>query len=495
MWFDTDSGRRTRRAIAIAVSFLLLSSFPLVALANVALIQVSSDPYTNPTSQHQTEVEPDTFSFGSTIVETSQVGRFFDGGASNIGWATSTNSGSTWTNGFLPGITKFQGAGPYDRVSDPVVAYDAKHNVWMISSLALLETPSVHGAAIVTSRSTDGGLTWGNPVTTATGSDLDKNWIVCDNTSTSPFYGNCYTEWDDHGNGNRIKMSTSSDGGLTWGAAKNTANNATGIGGQPVVQPNGTVVVPIANANETAILAFVSTNGGSSWTRTRTIATVRDHVVAGSLRTGPLPSAEIDGAGKVYVVWQDCRFRTSCTSNDIVMSTSTNGTTWSSVVRVPIDATNSGVDHFIPGIAVDRSTSGSSTRIGITYYYYPVANCTSSTCQLNVGFISSANGGTSWTASIQLAGPMSLSWLANTSQGRMVGDYISTSYAGSTAHGVFAVASAPSGSVFNEAMYTPASGLLSSAASQLAVTPAGSEQPVPNAASDHPEPTLPTTRR
>jgi len=55
-----------------------------------------------------------------------------------------------------------------------------------------------------------------NPVTVATGGDLDKNWIACDNTSTSPFYGNCYTEWDDHGTGNTIKMSTSSDGGLTW---------------------------------------------------------------------------------------------------------------------------------------------------------------------------------------------------------------------------------------------------------------------------------------
>ena len=41
-----------------------------------------------------------------------------------------------------------------------------------------------------------------------------------------------------------------------------------------------------------------------------TIATVTDHTEAGNLRSGPLPSAEIDGAGKVYVVWQDCRFRT-----------------------------------------------------------------------------------------------------------------------------------------------------------------------------------------
>ncbi len=66
-------------------------------------------------------------------------------------------------------------------------------------------------------------------------------------------------------------MSTSTDGGLTWGPRLKTANNATGIGGQPVVQPNGTVIVPIANANETALLAFNSTNGGATWSATTTI--------------------------------------------------------------------------------------------------------------------------------------------------------------------------------------------------------------------------------
>ena len=82
---------------------------------------------------------------------------------------------------------------------------------------------------------------------------------------------------------------------------------------------------------------------------------------------------------------------------------------------------------------MDRSTSGASTRIGLTYYYYyyyyyyPTAACTSTTCQLNVGFISSTNGGASWSAATNVAGSMSLSWLANTSQGRMVGDYIFTS--------------------------------------------------------------------
>jgi hypothetical protein len=498
MLSTTRADRRMRQMWIIALTSLLILSIPLVALANVAITQISSDPYTNSTSQHATEVEPDSFSFGSTIVAATQVGRFYDGGSSDIGWATSTDNGTSWTHGYLPGITKFQGGGPYDRVSDPVVAYDAKHNVWLVSSLAIRDTSGVVGAAVVVNRSTDGGLTWANPVTvaSATGSaNLDKNWTVCDTTPSSPYYGNCYTEWDDNGSGNRIKMSTSTDGGLTWGAAKNTSNNATGLGGQPVVQPNGTVIVPIANANTTRILAFRSTNGGGSWSSTTTIATVSRHTVAGSLRTSPLPSAEIDGAGKVYVVWQDCRFRSRCTANDIVMSTSTNGTTWSAVTRIPIDSTSSGVDHFIPGLAVDRSTSGSTAKLGLTYYYYPVASCTSSTCQLNVGFISSSNGGSSWNAAAAVTGPMSLSWLASTSQGPMVGDYISTSYAGGTAYGVFAVAATPSGGTFNEAIYTTASGLASAARTLAPLASSANDQPLPNAASDQPASAEPLTSR
>jgi hypothetical protein len=457
MGFVLLAGRRLRLPAVLTIAALLvLAAGP--ALANVPLTPVSSDPYTNASSQHRTEVEPDTFAFGQTIVSAFQVGRFFDGGGSAIGFATSTNGGATWTTGFLPGITKFERNGRYDRASDPAVAYDRRHNVWMISSLALLEAGGVHGAAVVTSRSTDGGLTWGsNPVTTATG-NLDKNWIVCDTTTTSPFYGNCYTQFDDTAAGNRMKMTTSSDGGLTWGPVRNTGDAASGLGGQPVVRPNGTVLVPFQSSSG-QIRSFRSIDGGNSWRATVVVSAIQSHTVAGGLRTSPLPSAEVDSAGTVYVVWQDCRFRSGCAANDIVMSKSTSETTWGPVTRVPIDPTSSIVDHFIPGIGVDRFTAGSTARIGLTYYFYPNRSCSAATCQLSVGFISSTNGGTSWSAPTQLAGPMTLSWLANTSQGRMVGDYISTSVLErGNAFPVIAVASAPTGTTFNEAMWVPTGG-------------------------------------
>src|SRR5512138_3929063 len=282
--------RSVRLVTAFVVALTFAMSSVMLALAASVPLQISADPFTqatchaSATTNHQTIVEPDTFSNGSTIVAAYQVGRIYDGGACAIGFATSTNNGATWTTGLLPELTKYVGGGTYDRATDPAVAYDARDNVWMISSLVLTETGGVKGVGIYTSRSTDGGLTWGTPIAipnTAGMVSPDKNWIVCDNTPTSPYYGNCYTEWDANGDGNRIYMSTSTDGGLTWGPRLKPANNATGIGGQPLVQPNGTVIVPIDNANETALLSFRSTDGGASWSATTTITAISSHAVAG----------------------------------------------------------------------------------------------------------------------------------------------------------------------------------------------------------------------
>ena len=447
----TRSVRVAALAVPAAVAVLLFSGG--TAYANVALAQVSADPYTDAQAQHRSEVEPDTYSFGNTIVSTFQVGRVSGGGASNIGFATSTDGGATWTRGFLPGITT-NGGGSFGQASDASVAFDAMHNVWLISSLGI----SGNSVVVLTSRSTNGGLTWSNPVTTATGSN-DKNWIVCDNTASSPFFGHCYTEYDVTSSRNAVRMRTSTDGGATWGAALSPGGGASGLGGQPVVRPNGTVLVPYLSSADT-IRSFRSTNGGGSWLATVLVSSISHHTVAGGLREEALPSAEIDGAGTAYVAWADCRFRSGCPRNDIVIAKSTSETTWAAPVRVPIDATTSTVDHFVPGIGVDPATSGSAARVGLTYYYYPNSSCTAATCVLDAGFISSTNGGASWSGATALAGPMNLSWIPNTSQGRMFGDYISTSVlTGGNAYPIIAVASAPTGSTFNLAMNVPTGGL------------------------------------
>jgi BNR repeat-like domain len=419
------------------------------------LIQISSDPYTVGPGQHATEVEPHMIANGSTLVAAFQSGRIPGGGATDIGWATSSDGGNTWTHDFLPGLTTGEGSGPYDAASDPVVAYDPKHAIWMIASLPLSATLST--PAVVVSRSAD-GLRWQNPVSVnANSPGSDKNWIVCDSWPSSPYYGNCYLEWDDTMSYGQIRMSTSPDGGLTWGPALSTTNFAEGIGGQPLVQPNGVVIVPIrlfTGTNASDMVAFSSSDGGVSWSAPVTISNVQLHGDAGGIRSGALPSAAIDGAGTIWVVWEDCRFRTNCSTNDLVYSTSTDGLNWTSVIRIPIDDVSSAVDHFIPGIGIDPATAGATAHIALHYYYYPQSNCSASTCQLFVGYISSGNGGTGWNTPIALTGPMDVAWLPRSQNGLMVGDYIATAFTNGVPHGVFAVAQPSSGSTFKEAIYS-----------------------------------------
>jgi hypothetical protein len=457
----------------VVVCFALFLSLSLTVSAQVPLRQLSVDTFTNSSSQHATEVEPDTFAYGSTIVTAFQVGRIFGGGSSDIGFATSTNGGVSWVRGYLPGITTFYKSGTFTAASDPSVAYDAAHGLWMITSLGL-----ANQNVVLVSTSLD-GVHWNNPITVnKTAGFADKEWIVCDNSAASPFFGHCYVEFDDANLGDQEEMTTSSDGGQTWAAATHI-RNAFGLGGQPVVQPTGTVVVPFEGSG---IQAFSSTDGGVTWGNLTTVASINDHGVGGSMRTSPLPSAEIDANGTVYVAWQDCRFRSNCASNDIVMSTSTDGRTWTAVSRIPIDPTTSTVDHFIPGLAVDPTTSGSTAHLGVTYFFFPVSKCGSS-CKLGVGFTSSQDGGKTWAPPTKLLLGMSTTWAANTSQGRMVGDYISTSFVDSHAFGVFARALAPNGGTFNESMFTSVSGL--EPLDNGPMLSSAGDRPVPNAHSDH----------
>jgi hypothetical protein len=165
------------------------------------------------------------------------------------------------------------------------------------------------------------------------------------------------------------------------------------------------------------------------------------------------------------------------------MSTSSDGKTWSAVTRIPIDATTSTVDHFLPGIGIDPNTSGSTAHITVVYCYYPVSNCSSSTCQLEVGFTNSTDGGATWTAGTKIGGPMKLSWLPVSDLGPMVADYIGVSYVNGNAFGVFANATAPSGSTLAESMFTTKSPLPAPGSAPRYSSLA--DKPVPNAKSDH----------
>src|SRR2546423_10824929 len=98
--------RLTRRTLLIVFPLLFALVFALVVQIRTAsaasLIQLSSNPFTNSSSQHRTEVEPDTFSFGSTLVTAFQTGRIFNGGRSANGWGPPHKHSPPSRKGVLP---------------------------------------------------------------------------------------------------------------------------------------------------------------------------------------------------------------------------------------------------------------------------------------------------------------------------------------------------------------------------------------------------------
>jgi hypothetical protein len=411
--------------------------------------QLSRDPYTNFDSQHETQVEPDSFAFGNTIVATFQSGRFHGGGASNVGWATSKDAGVTWRSGFLPSQSIFATpAGTREIVSDPVVAYDALHRYWLIATLAR----APEGIELLISRSRD-GLAWSSPIVAARDptDTIDKEWIACDNWTSSRFRGRCYLSYL-AGEPGSIVTQTSSDGGSTWSAPTgSTGPEATGIvnGAQPVVQRNGTLVVLFAtffsrSVVDDQISAIRSADGGRTFGPVHRVAALETEDIHG-LRAPPLPSAEVDRAGRVYVAWSDCRFRDQCTANDIVLSKSLDAVTWTSPVRVPTGPVEANPDYWVPGLAVDPATAGASAKIAVAFHSSPY-NCGyfASCPGVDVGLVTSSNGGRTWTRPQRLnVETMPLVWIAETGIGRMLGDYISTSYVAGKAIPVFSIAAEP----------------------------------------------------
>lgn len=414
---------------------------------------ISTDAFTVGPGEHATEVESSAALNGTTIVSVFQVGRFYSHGASDIGFATSRDSGTTWTHGTLPGLAKaVNPASPFDSASDPVVAYDAMHATWLATALAIdLAGPDV--PQIDVSRSAD-AIGWSAPVAIPV-TNADKEWIACDNGTASPYRGHCYIEWDEFASNNAIRMAYSSDGGATW--TKSASLPGHGIGGQPLVAPDGTVVVPIDDLSEQNVLAFTSHDGGVTWSNAAPVSPIIDHLVT-FMRAGPLVSAAMDASGNIYVAWHDCRFRSSCSSNDVVIVTSSDkGAHWSAPARVPVDDVTSTEDHFLPAIAAD--SSGGPAHLAIAYYWYPIANCGTS-CQLRASIVTSLDGGATWGAPQKLNQPVTLGWIANTDQGFMVGDYNALVFANGHALPVFANALAPSG-LLDEFMAAPQPGTVS----------------------------------
>ena len=395
--------------------------------------RIHRDLFTNSDSQHESEVEPDSLTVGATTVALFQVGRNRSGGAASIGFSTSRDGGRTWREGILPGLTAVsRPAGPSARASDPVLAYDAVHRVWLANTLAL--APGVTRLTI--HRSTN-GLTWSGPIdaTIAQSDELvyDKNWLACDNGPASPFRGRCYLAYTLIGRADELAVQRSDDGGRTWSPAVTQQLPVTGV--IPVVQPDGRLVLTFWSGR-TGMVSVTSADGGASLEPPVVISelTARD---ARPLRAPPLIAADLQRDGSVLVTWQDCRFRTGCTANDVVVSRSADGKQWTEPVRA-----TSGRNAVMPTIGVEPGTG----RLAIVYYVIQRNG-------IDAELITSADG-TRWSAPQRLnARRMPLEWMPRTTLGRMLADYIGVSWVRGRPLVVLALASPPRGGELRQAIY------------------------------------------
>ncbi len=403
--------------------------------------RLSRDPYTGDEAQHESEVEPDSFTFGRTTVATFQVGRRFSGAADNIGFAVSNDDGRTWRSGLLPGLTRVSvPAGANERASDPVAAYDAVNGVWLIGTLAL----EGQVTRLTVSRSSD-GFTWGSPVTAIeatapTGIAFDKNWIACDNGPVSPHRGRCYIVYTDSLRSDRLAAITSTDGGVTWSAPVGIPVTDA-VGAFPVIRQSGELVVVYLRSGS-RLGANVSADGGLSFGAPAVIAEVQARPARG-LRFFPLPSADVDPSGRVWITWHDCRFTSGCTANSAVVATSTDGRTWTAPARV-----TSGRNALLPAIGIHPTTG----RVAIVYHVV------SATGGVDVELVESqpvaAGQAARFLASRRLsAQTMRPEWMPNTVSGRMLADYLSVHYAGDRALAVWVLASEPVGQSLRQAVY------------------------------------------
>jgi hypothetical protein len=461
---------RRKVFFAALVGGLCLAGAAIAAEAQAPpprLVRISADTTNAPGAQRGAQVEPDAVAVGSTIVATFQVDRNFAAGGGAIGFSTSNDAGRTWRSGLLPNLTQASsppGSAPW--ASDPVVAYDALHGRWLISTLARASNQSV----IYISGSTD-GLTWeppstaiAYPVNPQTGTSLDKNWITCDNGQTSPFRGTCYLAYTDLAHdpspqrvGSNIAVQRSTDGGRTWSAPVLMSVDAEFVSPavQPVVRPSGELVVVFFE--DGVVRAVRSADGGATFTERERVASLVFHrrpFTPNRLRAFSLPSATVDAAGTVYVAWLDCRFRRRCATDDIVWSRSASPRRWTRPRRVSLGPLRSRTDFVLPDLAVDPASRGARARLALTYYAVSSANCTEATCLLDVYLVTSRTGGARWTRPRRLnPRRMRLTWLAQTSSGRMVGDYTGTVFSGRRVVSVHVQARPPQGDRFNEATY------------------------------------------
>src|SRR5205823_14692766 len=135
-----------------------------------------------------------------------------------------------------------------------------------------------------------------------------------------------------------VVLKFSDDRGATWSPIDLvTSSQAHGTAALPIVHPNGDLTILYSDIFQEKSFAQTSHDGGVTFDAPVPISSYGG-VNPPDMRTGVgilnLSAALDPTADKIYLVWQDGRFR-SDGFNDVVLSTSSDeGTTWTVAKRV-----------------------------------------------------------------------------------------------------------------------------------------------------------------
>jgi hypothetical protein len=328
-------------------------------------ILVNDDAGYNGAASFFTQSETTLVASGDTVV----VG-FNDTGSANgtnqlTGFAYSTDSGATFTDGgALP-------ANPNGDAGDPVLARDGR------TGRIYFATAQRTGSGVDVFHSDDGGVHWSPPAQGAPGKAngaQDKEWIAVDNF-TGAGRGNVYLVARDFGTGNGIYLYRSTDGGNTFGPDGGTLITAGQQGAFVTVGP-GHEVYAFWYAGD-SIRMRKSTDLGRTFGAPVTVASGLVGGITGDLgltglrqgtttyapfRTNKFPQAAVNPvSGDVYVTFANVGAGGDKADAFLVRSTD-GGASFGAPLRVNDDAT--ATDQWFPTLAVTPD----GAHLGVFYY-------------------------------------------------------------------------------------------------------------------------------
>jgi hypothetical protein len=294
------------------------------------------------------------------------------------GYSVSTDGGTSFTDeGALP--TNLNG-----DLGDPTLARDDITGTVYLTTLPFAQL--INGPGLSVFRSSDGGAHFSLPYNAAPGlnvSDIvDKPWSTVDNFP-GPGRGNVYEVFTDDGQSQRIMLTRSTDGGLTWGPSGGKLIADAGIGdangAYVTVGPDHAVYVfwlEQVNGTNThnLIMMAKSTDQGVTFGAPIIVATLATTKPGGDLgliglngrpfRTNAFPQAVVNPTNPkdIYLVFDDAGTKPGDKADIYFMQSSDGGSTWSARIRVNNDSTTN--DQWEPSLAVTPD----GTHLGVFWY-------------------------------------------------------------------------------------------------------------------------------